>query len=326
MADSIWPWPLVANERRQHPVPTLQHLLGEHGHPLAVDGIFGSRTEAAIRAFQRARQLVVDGVVGPATWSALTVEVKQGAQGDAVRGVQEELRFHTSSTNPEEDLEIDGIFGPATDAAVREFQQALSGKIGGIAVDGIVGPITWRAMVSGMLANSIIIDGFTVTAAPGSTAPAPVFQPPLVAGGDLALVTDSAGVALQAGTGPLSAALRFRIHAMLRAVPGYRISEVWGSVTSGIVGADPNAGATASARTRVTLGGVAIGSTISTTDMAQDTVHIPTVDFPALHQCAGRPLALDIDVVLEAHRTRLEAEVLAQLDAVDLHFEVRPCP
>jgi peptidoglycan hydrolase-like protein with peptidoglycan-binding domain len=44
--------------------------------------------------------------------------------------------------------QIDGIFGPETDAAVRGFQQALQ-----IAVDGIVGPITWRALVSGMLSG-----------------------------------------------------------------------------------------------------------------------------------------------------------------------------
>jgi peptidoglycan hydrolase-like protein with peptidoglycan-binding domain len=48
-------------------------------------------------------------------------------------------------------VQIDGAFGPQTDAAVRGFQHALSLDIPSVAVDGIVGPITWQALVSGLL-------------------------------------------------------------------------------------------------------------------------------------------------------------------------------
>ena len=151
MSSTVSPFPLVRKGDQQHPVQTLQHLLRARGQSLTVDGIFGPRTDAAVRAFQQQKALAVDGIVGPDTWSALIVTVRQGSQGDAVRGVQEEFQFRNLSGDPGKGLQIDGIFGPRTDAAVRGFQDALHQDIPSVTVDGIVGPITWRALVSGML-------------------------------------------------------------------------------------------------------------------------------------------------------------------------------
>jgi peptidoglycan hydrolase-like protein with peptidoglycan-binding domain len=148
---TISPFPLVRKGDQQHPVKTLQYLLRARGHSVAVDGIFGPNTDAAVRAFQQQKGLAVDGIVGPNTWTALIVTVKQGSQGDAVRGVQEEFQFRNLSGDPSKGLQVDGIFGPKTDAAVRGFQQALHKDVPSVTVDGIVGPATWQALVSGML-------------------------------------------------------------------------------------------------------------------------------------------------------------------------------
>ncbi len=153
MAGQISPWPLVRRGDEQHPVKTLQYLLRARGHSVVVDAIFGPATEAAVRAFQQEKNLTVDGIVGTNTWSALVVTVRQGSQGDAVRGVQEESQFRNLSGDPSQGLAVDGIFGPTTDAAVRGFQQALHADIPSVTVDGIVGPVTWRALVSGMLSG-----------------------------------------------------------------------------------------------------------------------------------------------------------------------------
>jgi peptidoglycan hydrolase-like protein with peptidoglycan-binding domain len=136
----------VKRGRQEHPVPALQYLLRARGHVVIVDGIFGPKTESAVQSFQAGNRLTVDGIVGPQTWGALIIAVSKGSTGDAVRAVQEEFDFRNLSGDPDKGLRVDGIFGPRTDAAVRGFQQAI-----GIPADGIVGPLTWRALVSGML-------------------------------------------------------------------------------------------------------------------------------------------------------------------------------
>jgi peptidoglycan hydrolase-like protein with peptidoglycan-binding domain len=73
---TISPFPLVRQGDQQHPVKTLQHLLRARGHNVTADGIFGPKTDAAVRGFQHALHqdipsVTVDGIVGPVTWRAL---------------------------------------------------------------------------------------------------------------------------------------------------------------------------------------------------------------------------------------------------------------
>ena len=56
---------------RGEAVRTLQQLLVDAGHRLAVDGIFGNQTKAAVLVLQRNNGIATDGIVGPQTWSVL---------------------------------------------------------------------------------------------------------------------------------------------------------------------------------------------------------------------------------------------------------------
>ena len=53
-------------------VSELQKLLNQNGYSLDVDGVFGSKTQAAVRDYQRKNNLSVDGIAGSKTWGALT--------------------------------------------------------------------------------------------------------------------------------------------------------------------------------------------------------------------------------------------------------------
>jgi peptidoglycan hydrolase-like protein with peptidoglycan-binding domain len=110
---------------------------------LVVDGIFGSKTEAAVKAFQRGKGLTVDGIVGPRTWAALPdggpmPTLQQGSAGDVVRSLQQVLTNGAAgewNTTPQG---VDGDFGPHTRSSVEAFQ-----RWGHVTADGIVGDETW---------------------------------------------------------------------------------------------------------------------------------------------------------------------------------------
>jgi murein L,D-transpeptidase YcbB/YkuD len=62
---------LVFGASNSKAVADLQRLLNAHGRELVVDGDFGPKTDAAVRAFQEQCGLHPDGVVGRLTWAAL---------------------------------------------------------------------------------------------------------------------------------------------------------------------------------------------------------------------------------------------------------------
>lgn len=140
----------IARGSRGPEVRDLKARLGGLGYHLpageALDEL-GTETEALIRSFQAARGLRVDGICGPQTWSAL---VESGyalgdrllyhrqpmLRGDDVAALQGALNALGFDAGKE-----DGIFGPDTVAAVREFQRNA-----GITVEGICGPETVAAL------------------------------------------------------------------------------------------------------------------------------------------------------------------------------------
>jgi peptidoglycan hydrolase-like protein with peptidoglycan-binding domain len=138
-------WPIQRRGSHDENTRTVQYLLRQRGFPVAVDRVFGPRTEEAVQRFQKDRGLGIDGIVGNETWPALILLVRSGSRGDAVRAVQRQLNARVAS------LAVDGDFGPQTALAVRQFQQA-----NGLLVDAIVGPDTWYALLTAPIAGPTV--------------------------------------------------------------------------------------------------------------------------------------------------------------------------
>ena len=138
---------------------------------VTVDGVYGSGTAAAVRAFQRRYGLTVDGIVGLTTWTELYDQfrsiqsdngtpnaypgtpLREGSSGQNVRLVQFWLKIARTVYTSLANVTVDGKFGAGTAAAVQRFQRYF-----GLTSDGVVGRITWNKLyeVYNDIANKLL--------------------------------------------------------------------------------------------------------------------------------------------------------------------------
>jgi len=126
---------------------------------LRADGIFGTGTQSAVIAFQKLFGLTADGVIGPATWEKIVsvyndlpdiaapafpgTALRVGSSGNDVILIQKYLNVVGQQYPSIPPLSADGIFGRATESAVKTFQNLF-----GLTSDGVVGRNTWNMLIS----------------------------------------------------------------------------------------------------------------------------------------------------------------------------------
>ena len=158
---------------------------------LTVDGVFGAKMAATVRAFQKQFNLTADGVVGRQAWykiSYIYVSVKDlaeltsegevssgtlsdgtwggtvlrtGSTGSAVEQLQFWLNTLAQYESSIPSLTVDGVYGTGTANTVRAFQRKY-----GLTVDGVVGRTTWTEVYDQF--RSIQSDNGTPNAYPGT--------------------------------------------------------------------------------------------------------------------------------------------------------------
>jgi peptidoglycan hydrolase-like protein with peptidoglycan-binding domain len=109
--------------------------------PDSVTGVFGPETEQAVKDFQQSNGLVLDGVVGPITWSHIhpyreaSPTLQAGSLGPVVAMMQGVLKTGFGYAGA-----IDGVFGPVTETVVGQYQTNA-----GLPATGVVEERTWMA-------------------------------------------------------------------------------------------------------------------------------------------------------------------------------------
>jgi N-acetylmuramoyl-L-alanine amidase len=143
---------------RGRAVRDLRARLAAAGLVVAAGDAYDDKLEARVREFQELRRLRVDGICGPETWGAL---IESGfhlgdrllylsspmLRGDDVVELQRQLNALGFDAGRE-----DGILGPETETALRQFQRNA-----GTTADGVFGPATLEAIgrVSSLAAGSV---------------------------------------------------------------------------------------------------------------------------------------------------------------------------